>query len=105
MRKRREKMMMMKTKIETIKPKERFQGQWNHRTCPLMRLSHLTQSSKKGPNEVDWAFKNWLENFLVQLTLSIAWITGMVCKVLGVKGFAAEEDLDCKEGESKGTWR
>ena len=29
----------------------------------------------------------------------------MVCKVLGVKGFAAEEDLDCKEGESKGAWK
>ena len=70
-----------------------------------MRLSHLTQSSKKGPNEVDWAFKNWLENFLIQLTLSIAWITGMVCKVLGVKGFAAKEDLDCKEGESQGAWK
>ena len=44
---RRRIMMVLKTKIEMAKPKERFQGQWNHRMCPLMRLSHLTQSSKK----------------------------------------------------------
>ena len=50
---RREKMMMMKTKIEMTKPKERFQGQWNHRTCPLMRLSHVTKSSKKG-SDMNW---------------------------------------------------
>ena len=106
MRKRKEKMMMMKTKIEMTKPKERFQGQWNHRTCPLMRLSHITQSSEKGsdmkwtgPSEIGW------RTFSSNLTLSIAWITGLACKVLGVKGFAAEEDLDCKEGESKGAWR
>ena len=52
-----------------------------------------------GPSKIGW------RTFSSKLTLSIAWITGMVCKVLGVKGFAAEEDLDCKEGESKGAWK